>query len=65
MKILVLNGSPRLNGNTAEMVSVFQDAAESNGHIVKIFNVCKMKHQRLPGLRVLPWGGTGKVCPKG
>ena len=42
MKILVLNGSPRPNGNTAEMVSVFQDAAESNGHIVKIFNVCKM-----------------------
>ena len=42
MKILVLNGSPRPNGNTAEMVSVFQDAAESNGHTVKIFNVCKM-----------------------
>ena len=34
MKILVLNGSPRPNGNTAEMVSVFQDAAESNPGIV-------------------------------
>ncbi len=42
MKILVLNGSPRPNGNTAAMVSVFKEAAEKHGHRVIVFNVCKM-----------------------
>lgn len=42
MKILVLNGSPRPNGNTAGMVNIFQRAAEEHGHQVKVFNVCKM-----------------------
>lgn len=42
MKILVLNGSPRPNGNTAGMVKTFQQAAVEHGHQVKVFNVCKM-----------------------
>lgn len=42
MKILVLNGSPRPNGNTAGMVNIFQRAAEEHGHQVKVFSVCKM-----------------------
>ena len=42
MKILVLNGSPRPNGNTAAMVKTFKDAAEAAGHQVVAFNVCKM-----------------------
>ena len=42
MKILVLNGSPRPNGNTAGMVKTFQHAAEEHGHQVKVFTVCKM-----------------------
>ena len=42
MKILVLNGSPRPNGNTAAMVKTFKDAAEGVGHQVSAFNVCKM-----------------------
>ena len=42
MKILVLNGSPRANGNTAGMVKTFQQAAEEHGHQVTVFNVCKM-----------------------
>lgn len=42
MKILVLNGSPRPNGNTAAMVSTFREAAEEKGHQVVVFNVCKM-----------------------
>lgn len=42
MKILVLNGSPRSNGNTAGMVKTFRQAAEGHGHQVKMFNVCKM-----------------------
>ena len=42
MKILVLNGSPRPNGNTAGMVSVFREEAAKNGHQVYVYNVCKM-----------------------
>lgn len=64
MKILVLNGSPRLNGNTAEMVSVFQDAAESNGHIVKIFNVCKMNIKGCLACEYCHGAGEGKCVQK-
>ena len=41
MKILVLNGSPRANGNTAGMVNAFKTAAEENGHQVIVINVCR------------------------
>ena len=42
MKILILNGSPRPNGNTAEMVAVFKEAAEKAGHMVNAVNVCRL-----------------------
>ena len=42
MKILVLNGSPRPNGNTAKMVAVFKEAAEKAGHTVDAVNVCRL-----------------------
>lgn len=42
MRILVLNGSPRPQGDTVKMVSVFKEATEDKGHSVAVFNVCKM-----------------------
>lgn len=36
MNILVLNGSPRKNGNTARLVQAFTKGAEEVGHSVKI-----------------------------
>lgn len=33
MKILVLNGSPHVNGATAHMVNAFVDGARESGHI--------------------------------
>lgn len=42
MKILVLNGSPRVNGSTAAMISVFREEAEKHGHQVIEYNVCRM-----------------------
>ncbi len=42
MNILVLNGSPRPQGDTAKMVSVFKEAAETAGHAVTVFTVCRM-----------------------
>ena len=41
MNILVLNGSPRHNGNTAAMVSAFAKGAQSAGHKVDIVEVCR------------------------
>ncbi len=43
MKILVLNGSTRPNGNTAAMVAAFADGARESGHEVNIINVCQKK----------------------
>ena len=43
MKITVLNGSPRTNGNTIALVDSFKKGAESVGHNVTVFNVATMK----------------------
>lgn len=43
MNILVLNGSPRLKGNTKQMVNAFQEGAESAGHQVDVSDVCKKR----------------------
>lgn len=42
MKILVLQGSPRLNGNTAHHVAAFKEGAESKGHEVEVLNIAAM-----------------------
>ncbi|MBR3224932.1 MAG: NAD(P)H-dependent oxidoreductase [Atopobiaceae bacterium] len=42
MNIVVLNGSPRLKGNTAAMVAAYREGAQSAGHTVTVFDVCRM-----------------------
>lgn len=43
MNILVLNGSPRANGNTAAMVGAFVDGASQNEHEITVVDVCRKK----------------------
>jgi len=43
MKILVLNGSPRRDGNTAAMVNAFTEGARESGHEVYVIDVCQKK----------------------
>ena len=43
MKILVLNGSPRRNGNTASLVAAFCEGAESQGNTIEVLNLGNMK----------------------
>ena len=43
MNILVLNGSPRPNGNTAAMVDAFVEGARENGHDITVVSVCQKK----------------------
>ena len=41
-KIVILNGSPRTNGNTKELVKAFVKGAESAGNTVQVFDLQKM-----------------------
>jgi multimeric flavodoxin WrbA len=41
MKVLILQASPRANGNTAWMAEEFKKAAEAAGHDVTLVNVAK------------------------
>ena len=43
MNILILQSSPRANGNTAWMAEEYKKAAEAAGHEVKLVNVSKKK----------------------
>ncbi len=42
MKILILNGSPHLNGATSDMVNAFTQGAKEAGHDVIAFNTAHM-----------------------
>ena len=42
MNIVILNGSPRPKGNTAAMVEAYREGAQSAGHTVTVFDVCRM-----------------------
>ena len=46
MNILILQGSPRANGNTAWMAEEFRKAAEAAGHKVTLVNVA---HKKIAG----------------
>jgi multimeric flavodoxin WrbA len=41
-KIVILNGSPRLNGNTMQLIEAFKRGAEEKGHQVELFNLQRM-----------------------
>ncbi len=41
-RIVILNGSPRMKGNTAGLVAVFKQGAEEAGHTVAIFTLQRM-----------------------
>lgn len=43
MKILILNGSPTPDGNTAALVNAFKEGAESKGHEVTVVPVAHKK----------------------
>lgn len=43
MNILVLNGSPRPNGNTTAMVTAFVEGAKKNAHNITAVSVCQLK----------------------
>ena len=42
MNILILNGSPRKNGNTSNLIKAFKEEAEGNKHEVTVVNLAGM-----------------------
>ena len=60
MKITVITGSPRKNGNTNAMTEAFIKAAEANGHEVKRFDAAMMN---IGGCHAcMTCFKTGKAC---
>lgn len=59
-KILILNGSPRKNGNTAALVKAFAEGAESAGNIVSEFFLDGMN---IHGCRACSGGGKDPESP--
>lgn len=64
MKIVVLQGSPRVNGNTARLVSKFKEGAESAGHEVDVVNVGSMKISGCTGCEYCHGAGNGECAIK-
>ena len=64
MKILVLNGSPRKDGNTAALVEAFKEGAESAGNEVKVWNVGTMKIAGCLGCEYCHTKGAGQCVQK-
>lgn len=59
-KILILNGSPRLKGNTAHLCDAFAKGAQGAGHEVVRFDLQKMK---ISGCIGCMKGGKDKASP--
>lgn len=64
MNILVLNGSPRPNGNTAAMVSAFVEGAGENGHNITVVPVCQKKIGGCLACEYCHTKGEGKCVQK-
>lgn len=60
MKIVVLNGSPHANGNTAAMVEAFVKGAAEAGHAVSVIPVGMMQINGCQGCGWCRGAGSGK-----
>lgn len=59
-KIVILNGSPRKNGNTSALVKAFTQGAERAGHTVTEFFLDRMD---IHGCKGCFGGHSGRDCP--
>lgn len=64
MKILILNGSPRPQGNTAAMVAAYAEGAREAGHEVNVIDVCKQKINGCLACEYCHTKGEGKCVQK-
>ena len=64
MNILILQGSPRANGNTAWMAEEYRKAAEAAGHQVTLVNVARKKIAGCLACEYCHGKGEGKCVQK-
>lgn len=64
MNILVLNGSPRVNGSTAAMVQAFAEGAREAGHEVAVIPVGRKKIAGCLGCEYCHTKGNGRCIQK-
>lgn len=64
MKILILNGSPRKNGNTAAMTDAFAEGARESGHEVAIIPVGQKRIAGCLGCEYCHTRGNGMCIQK-
>ena len=64
MNILVLNGSPHPQGDTAKMVSVFRQAAVHARHVVTVMDVCRMNIRGCLACEYCHGKGQGRCVQK-
>lgn len=64
MKITILNGSPRPNGNTASLCESFKNGAESAGHEVEIVSVATMNIKGCTACEYCHTKGNGECSIK-
>ena len=65
MNVLILQGSPRANGNTAWMAEEYRKAAEAAGPQGDARRRVSQEDRRVHGLRVLSRQGERSVRPEG
>lgn len=64
MNILILNGSPRPNGNTSAMINAFSEGALANGNQITIIDVCRKKINGCLGCEHCHSKGRGECIQK-
>ena len=64
MRILILNGSPRLTGNTRQMVKAFCEGLEAAGHEWDELVIPRMDIHGCLGCEYCQGKGQGKCCQK-
>lgn len=64
MDILILNGSPRMNGSTAAMVKAFAEGAKEAGHEVTMIPVGRKKIAGCLGCEYCHTKGEGRCIQK-
>ncbi len=60
MKILILNGSPRPDGNTVAMAKAFAKGAAESGHDVELISVCQKNIAGCLACEYCHTGGEGR-----
>lgn len=64
MNILLLNGSPRPNGNTAALIAAFAEGAQAVRNDVTVFDVCKKQISGCKGCEYCHTKGNGSCIQK-